>query len=48
MPLTTTKANFLNRYKYIQKELLKKEVVYLEDFLPWNPEVQAFCKIAEE
>lgn len=47
----TAKANGLNPFKYLEyifKELPAIEFrmypEYLEDFLPWNEEVQAFCK----
>ena len=51
----TAKANGLNPYeylryifKYLPGVCFEEEPEYLEDFLPWNPEVQAFCKKAEE
>lgn len=51
----TSKANGLNPYEYLRyifKYLpgvrFKEEPEFLEDFLPWNPDVQAFCKKAEK
>ncbi|WP_027399110.1 IS66 family transposase, partial [Anaerovorax odorimutans] len=51
----TAKANGLNPYeylryifKYLPGVCFEEEPEYLEDFLPWNSEVQAFCKKAEE
>lgn len=52
--IETAKANGLNPYEYLRfifKYLpgcrFKEEPEFLEDFLPWNPEVQAFCKKSE-
>lgn len=51
----TAKANGLNPYdylryifKYLPGVCFTEEPEYLEEFLPWNPGVQEFCKKAEK
>ena len=51
----TAKANNINPYEYLRyifKYLpgvrFNEEPEFLEDFLPWNPDVQAFCNKAEK
>lgn len=51
----TAKANGLNPYeylryifKYLPGVCFDEEPEFLEEFLPWNPEVQEFCKKAEK
>ena len=51
----TAKANGLYPYeylryifKYLPGVCFKEEPEFLEDFLPWNPEVQAFFNKAEK
>lgn len=49
--IETAKANDLNPYKYLLYIFqympgvrFEEEPEWLEDFLPWNPDVQTFCK----
>lgn len=51
----TAKANNINPYEYLRyifKYLpgvrFNEEPEFLEDFMPWNPDVQAFCNKAEK
>ena len=51
----TAKANNINPYenlryifKYLPGVRFYEEPEFLEDFLPWKPEVQEFCNKAEK
>jgi len=54
LTFTTAKANGLNPYEYLRfifKNLpgvqFGQYPEFLEDYLPWSPDAQEFCKRAE-